>query len=66
MRHRFLMPTSPGDIAVQAMQRVQAVARLHGWDGKSSVTEWLNRQLTEGNQAKQIVQPWEENSLKGA
>lgn len=65
MRHRFLM-AMPHNVAVaNALSNVRATAFKHGWQQKESLSEWLDKQLTEGNQARQLVQRWEEDSRKG-
>ncbi|ALA45505.1 hypothetical protein ADP65_00036 [Achromobacter phage phiAxp-3] len=65
MRHRFLMPMPAGQAASNTLGRMREMAAKHGWKRDCTLIEWLDKQLSEGNQAKQLVSRWEEDSLKG-
>lgn len=63
---QFLQSTrkSPANMT---LARIRESATKHGWNAnKMPLSEWLDKQLSEGNQARQIVQRWEEDSQKGA
>lgn len=63
---QFLQTTrrSPANIT---LAYVREIAAKYGWNPDNGVPlrEWLDKQLSEGNQAKQLVSRWEEDSLKG-
>ena len=42
---------------------ISDIAKKYGWDGKSSLTDWLEETLLDGSIAKAIVTKWEEDSL---
>lgn len=65
MRHRFLMAVPADHAASNTLMRMRDMATKHGWKRNCSLIEWLDKQLTEGNQARQLVQRWEEDSRKG-